>query len=230
MTEEPRHTRDRIFGAAARLMAQKGFARVSMREIAAAAGVSKPMLYYYFQSKEGLLCALLDAGMSRLDALRRGLLAQDLSAGERLRQMVRNEFRHAAAQPELIRLFLEVIGDLDRYPEVAGFLRHRKTRDKAIEEFIRQAQAAGEWRRDVEAAVAADVFRGMVGYFLAQSARGAGLPLSDELADGVFAIFVEGMQARGAGCRGGAQPRGDRRPTKCVAVTTRRVTDGGRRC
>lgn len=49
----------RIFQAAIRLFSHKGYAAASTREIVEAAGVTKPMLYYYFQSKEGLCRALL---------------------------------------------------------------------------------------------------------------------------------------------------------------------------
>lgn len=45
------------------LFSRRGYAATSMREIAEAAGVTKPMLYYYFDSKEGL-CR---AGMDRLN-------------------------------------------------------------------------------------------------------------------------------------------------------------------
>lgn len=42
------------------LFADKGYAGTSVREIVSMAGVTKPVLYYYFKSKEGLLQAILD--------------------------------------------------------------------------------------------------------------------------------------------------------------------------
>jgi len=42
------------------LFAEKGYAGSSVREIVSLAGVTKPVLYYYFQSKEGLFQAILD--------------------------------------------------------------------------------------------------------------------------------------------------------------------------
>jgi AcrR family transcriptional regulator len=47
-------TRDRILQAAYDLFARLGFSRVSMRQVAAAAGVTKPALYYHFRDKESL--------------------------------------------------------------------------------------------------------------------------------------------------------------------------------
>jgi AcrR family transcriptional regulator len=47
-------TRERILRAANELFARQGFSRVSMRAVAAGAGVTKPALYYYFKDKESL--------------------------------------------------------------------------------------------------------------------------------------------------------------------------------
>jgi AcrR family transcriptional regulator len=54
------NTRDDILGATYRLLYHAGFARVSMDEIAAAAGVSKRTLYHHFDSKDALVAAVLD--------------------------------------------------------------------------------------------------------------------------------------------------------------------------
>ena len=52
--------RQRLLDTATELFAEKGYAGTSVREIVDRAGVSKPVLYYYFQSKEGLFYAILD--------------------------------------------------------------------------------------------------------------------------------------------------------------------------
>lgn len=51
--------RTRILKCAIHLFYQKGYDAVGVQELATAAGVSKPTLYYYFKSKLGLLEALL---------------------------------------------------------------------------------------------------------------------------------------------------------------------------
>lgn len=55
-------TRERLMETASHLFAEKGYASTTVREIVARAGVSKPVLYYHFQSKEGLYYALLEWG------------------------------------------------------------------------------------------------------------------------------------------------------------------------
>ena len=51
--------RDRIVAGALRCFAKKGYAGTSLREIAELARTTKPMIYYYFKSKEGLYISTL---------------------------------------------------------------------------------------------------------------------------------------------------------------------------
>lgn len=51
--------KEKIKQKAFELMAQKGLRAISMREIAEACGVTKPVLYYYFKDKEDLCYSLI---------------------------------------------------------------------------------------------------------------------------------------------------------------------------
>lgn len=54
------NARQRLLETATELFAEKGYAVTSVREIVEKAGVSKPVLYYYFKSKDGLFYAVLE--------------------------------------------------------------------------------------------------------------------------------------------------------------------------
>ena len=54
------NTREKLLETATALFAEKGYAGTSVREIVDRAGVSKPVLYYYFKSKEGLFYAIME--------------------------------------------------------------------------------------------------------------------------------------------------------------------------
>lgn len=56
--------RERLLTEALRLFTSRGFSATSVREIVEAAGVTKPVLYYYFGSKEGLYLEIME-GISR---------------------------------------------------------------------------------------------------------------------------------------------------------------------
>ncbi len=51
--------RERLLMAALTIFNAKGYAAASVREIVAAAGVSKPVLYYYFKNKNGIYLELV---------------------------------------------------------------------------------------------------------------------------------------------------------------------------
>jgi AcrR family transcriptional regulator len=70
------NSRKRILETATDLFAEKGYSSTSVREIVAKAGVSKPVLYYYFQSKEGLFYAILEWATD----VQRGLLEEIFTA------------------------------------------------------------------------------------------------------------------------------------------------------
>lgn len=53
------NVRQRLLDAALQLFSSKGYAATSVRELVETAGVTKPVLYYYFKNKEGLYLALM---------------------------------------------------------------------------------------------------------------------------------------------------------------------------
>ena len=90
---------------AERVFAERGFAGASMDEIAAECSVTKPMLYAYFGSKEGLFAACgLRAGERFRGMLRE--LAADATEdpGERLWRAFRLTFKRVEENPETWRL------------------------------------------------------------------------------------------------------------------------------
>lgn len=62
----PSSTRERIEREAITIMSDKGYEATSMREIAEASGVTKPVIYYYFKSKENLCLHLIRSGLEKL--------------------------------------------------------------------------------------------------------------------------------------------------------------------
>lgn len=58
--------REQLLDVGRRLFAEKGFEAVSVEEIAAKAGVSKPVVYEHFGGKEGLYAVVVDREMTYL--------------------------------------------------------------------------------------------------------------------------------------------------------------------
>jgi len=61
--------RQRLLDAALKIFMTKGYAAASVSEIVQAAGVTKPMLYYYFKNKEGIYTELMMLSFREFDAM-----------------------------------------------------------------------------------------------------------------------------------------------------------------
>jgi TetR/AcrR family transcriptional regulator len=68
----PLSSKEKVLKAAIRVFSKKGYDGASIREIAAAARLTKPMIYYHFKDKKGLYLYLLE---THIGSLHEGLLA-----------------------------------------------------------------------------------------------------------------------------------------------------------
>jgi len=59
LSHKSEDTREYIAKSATRLFSQQGFDGTSIRDIADAAGVTKPVIYYYFENKEDMFVTLI---------------------------------------------------------------------------------------------------------------------------------------------------------------------------
>ena len=67
---EDKNTRDIILQESLQLFAQKGYAAVSMRDIAASVGIKASSIYYYFKGKQELFDALIQQANEIKDMMR----------------------------------------------------------------------------------------------------------------------------------------------------------------
>jgi TetR/AcrR family transcriptional regulator len=114
---------DRILLQALQLFSSKGYDATSVREICEAAGITKPTLYHFFGSKEGVYRALVDGS---LEEFRRDLLAQIQApgaAGDRLKRVARRYFENVRAHRELMRFVLGLIHHPPSSAPVTDFRR-----------------------------------------------------------------------------------------------------------
>jgi AcrR family transcriptional regulator len=126
-----------ILEAAGRLFGERGYARTNLDEIAAAAGVTKPVLYRHFDSKKALYLALLERHRDDLPRFFERVPA-DLAFEQRVEAILDAWFDYVAEHGYAWRmLFRDAGGDeevrafrqnnYDRAREVlAGFIRSQK--------------------------------------------------------------------------------------------------------
>jgi AcrR family transcriptional regulator len=123
-------TRNTILNVAMELFALNGYAASSIREICRAAGVTKPVLYYHFRSKEHLYQELM---LDLFNQTRKNLLKLSKYRGslrERLILYVSSEFRNCRKDPNSVRLIFRSMfspeGEYPRFNYMEEFKRERE--------------------------------------------------------------------------------------------------------
>ncbi|MFZ0391214.1 MAG: TetR/AcrR family transcriptional regulator [Calditrichia bacterium] len=99
-------TRNRIFFTAAKLFAQEGFDRVSIRQICESVGVGKPTLYYYFKDKETLLNELITHSFMVGQELIQTYVLNKSDYLEQVFGIIKARQEYVKQYPHFIRFFL----------------------------------------------------------------------------------------------------------------------------
>lgn len=97
-------TRRELLDVATEVFAQDGFAGARVDEIARRTRTTKRMIYYYFQSKEGLYTAVLERAYLGIRQAEQALDVGDLEPQEALRRLAALTFDHHVAHEAFIRL------------------------------------------------------------------------------------------------------------------------------
>jgi TetR/AcrR family transcriptional regulator len=100
---------ERILSTALDLFALKGYDATAVREICEAAGITKPTLYHFFGSKDGVLQALVRGGFQEFRALVQAALETPGTFRHRIKVMARAVFESASSKPHLWRFIHSVI-------------------------------------------------------------------------------------------------------------------------
>lgn len=162
-------TRARILDAALKEFSAKGLAGARTEQIAAAAGVNKALLYYYFESKEKLYLATLEMVAGRVRERSMAVLMRDASPGERILRTALDHFDRLLTQRDFQTLMQQEMMRVHRGEE--GALPHLVKHvfgpvQRMFQTLVREGIDSGEliqadWLQIPLAAMGANVF-----YFL----------------------------------------------------------------
>lgn len=126
------------------LFSEKGYASTAVREIVARAGVTKPVLYYYFQNKEGLFRAILDAAAGRQEELLNEVLGMTGTVLERVSFLYRRIYEELAENRDLFKMIHNLIfGPPQGVPPYNTEIYHERML-KAVEIIYREGMEKGE--------------------------------------------------------------------------------------
>jgi AcrR family transcriptional regulator len=133
--------RSLIEEGAARLFAERGFAATTVDAIAAAAGVSKPMLYRHFDSKRDLQMRLMERRRDELAAAPlQEYVSSAASPADRAPAMIDAWFAHVESHPDSCRmLFQDALDD----PQVRSLQLELRRRQRAADVALLRELAPG---------------------------------------------------------------------------------------
>ena len=105
----------RILEAALKVFSEMGYSGANMDAVALEAGLSKPTLYQYFQSKEALFSAMMLGERDQMLAVfehpsDRGMVADLLEFSW--------DYADTVLRPDLLSLARLIIGEVQRFPEI----------------------------------------------------------------------------------------------------------------
>jgi len=155
--------------AAADLFASKGYHHVSVREICDRAGVSKPVLYYYFKDKEDLLYKLVNEMHSKQKELFDEYLKQEKSFEGKLKGLYNMYLKFLTDYPYLIRL--STLVHFSPLPSKIKKMSMEKSQNtlKNIISIFDRGKKEGFINKDVDIEIIALSFLGPVGVLLTKS-------------------------------------------------------------
>lgn len=187
----------RLLAVALRLFGQRGYADVSVREVARAAGVTTPAVYYYFTNKRGLYLRVLHDLLERRATAMRTALAGRGDPLVRLRRVLEAYVAFDQDSPvendAHLLMLRETFGlGTDMFPDL--ITEHDASNRRVLRQVLDEGIRCGVFRRvRVEHTVIAVL--GIMSTFVRRAALGARVRPADGIAQ-VMDVVVEGLRER----------------------------------
>jgi AcrR family transcriptional regulator len=150
-TNDPERTMADILQVAMTEFADKGLSGARIDEIAAATRTSKRMIYYYFESKEGLYLAVLEEAYRRIRRTEGDLQLDNLPPEDALRRLVEFTFDHHAGNEQFIRIVMNENIERGKYLSQSQIIEDLNVPAiDAIGRIYERGRAAGVFREGLD--------------------------------------------------------------------------------
>lgn len=146
MATEVLRSNDRILKKALELFSEKGYDATSVREICEAAGITKPTLYHFYGSKEGVYRAIVEGALGRFQADMLQALSAPGPLRDRLVRMARTYVEATRREPDLARFVMALIHNSPRSAPATDLVGFYQGLLDALAGALDGAVASGELR------------------------------------------------------------------------------------
>ncbi|MFF1606634.1 TetR/AcrR family transcriptional regulator [Amycolatopsis sp. NPDC058278] len=186
----PGYDLESLLQVAVKLFNERGYDGTSMEDLSRKLGITKSAIYHHVPSKEELLRLAVDRALDGLFEVASATAQLDGRAIDRLEHLVRGSVLVLADRLPFVTLLLRVRGNTK--VERAALARRREF-DRLVTDLVKQAEAEGDVRPDVDPAVTARLVFGMVNSLIEwyKPRRGSA---AAEVADAVCKVAFEGLR------------------------------------
>jgi AcrR family transcriptional regulator len=191
--QEEKGSKEKIFNTAARLFAEKGYNGVSMREISEKTGLSKPTIYYYFGSKEGIYKELIHAGLSHGTKEFEKIINQTISIKQKLIEIVKIRFKQGIEYPEYAKFILSLFIVSEKLPFLDKLIEEAENRRLDVVTLVQEGINNGEFGQSADPDLAAEIFLGTIIHYLWKQVNSQQSILSDQLAEEIVELLFKGL-------------------------------------
>ena len=139
--------RGRLLAGATGLFASKGYASTTVREIVERAGVTKPVLYYYFRSKEGIYLELMREPFGKFASLVEETLLTAGSARERLFRLCLRAYDIVVEHIDAARVMYAIYYGPPQGAPFIDFDAYHRRFQEAVLQVLREGVRDAEFRR-----------------------------------------------------------------------------------
>jgi TetR/AcrR family transcriptional regulator len=143
--------KEKLHSAAAEVFARKGYAAATVREIVQKAGVTKPVLYYYYGSKEGIYKAVLDAALRDFEDRLAAVENLKGNATLRLTRLCEEVYSIFRRHTDVIRLMHAIYYGPPQGAPFFDFDKALFRLEDGVSKIVRQGLRAGEFHGDAGA-------------------------------------------------------------------------------
>lgn len=185
--------RVRILQVATNLFARRGFAAVSLRDIAAAVGVTKAALYYHFPSKDELYWEVLRDLMDRMAAVIQDEARSSRPTDEKIRRLTEVAVLRLPAGAGDLETMVHDAHEHLTPAQTAEVDQAHQAMFAALEDLMREGIARGELRGDPR--LLAYTFALLLAGFIGPRAVEAGWLGQAAVAEAVANLFLFGAIA-----------------------------------
>ncbi|MBA3280968.1 MAG: TetR/AcrR family transcriptional regulator [Acidimicrobiia bacterium] len=193
LTQRGEERRRQLLAFAADRFADNGYHPTSVAEIVEGLGVGKGVFYWYFDSKEELLRAILAEGQLDLRRRQRAAIGGATTPMERIERGIRASIEWSLEQRVFFRLFQFAATD-DRFAD--GLRKGEQVAVRDAARHVSDAMAAGEIPES-DPQLLAHAMLGVSTHFVQLSHRGL-LEATDEVIDTAVSFCLYGLLGRRA--------------------------------